>query len=244
MFFRDLSPYSYIPRHHTENALNVGWLSSEYSFPVGSTSLEFRQGLSELATEPVNLCAGSHDCEFCSPSITGFFFWRRRPAKSHSVPRGNGEIRVPAAHGNTIYVAPQLVAHYVEAHNYLPPPEFVEAVKVFAHERRLAWEALRAQWKERFPPLDGEWTHWRLFSYSHLIMVASRDELARAVKEVERFYRADLAVGVSRSFISPGADGVVVEATRHGVSEGEQDLPQQLMDMFVEGMRITELSES
>jgi hypothetical protein len=40
---------------------------------------------------------------------------------------GNGEIRVAAANGIT-YVAPVLVLHYVVAHKYLPPQEFIDAV--------------------------------------------------------------------------------------------------------------------
>ena len=40
---------------------------------------------------------------------------------------GNGEIRVAGSAG-VVYVAPVLVAHYVEVHNYCPPEEFIVAV--------------------------------------------------------------------------------------------------------------------
>jgi hypothetical protein len=40
--------------------------------------------------------------------------------------RGNGEIRIAATNG-MIYVAPVLILHYVVAHRYLPPQEFVAA---------------------------------------------------------------------------------------------------------------------
>jgi hypothetical protein len=43
---------------------------------------------------------------------------------------GNGEIRVIATAGATTYVAPVLVLHYVVAHGYLPPQEFIDAVLV------------------------------------------------------------------------------------------------------------------
>jgi hypothetical protein len=39
---------------------------------------------------------------------------------------GNGEIRITASNGIT-YVAPILILHYVVAHGYLPPQEFVDA---------------------------------------------------------------------------------------------------------------------
>ena len=72
MFFSDLTPYSYISSFQSGNNLNVGWLSCEHAFPVGETSAKFRRALDELATEPVNGCMGSHDCEFCTPPMTEF----------------------------------------------------------------------------------------------------------------------------------------------------------------------------
>jgi hypothetical protein len=43
---------------------------------------------------------------------------------------GNGEIYVPGR-SNIVYVAPALVAHYVEKHDYLPPAEFIDALMAF-----------------------------------------------------------------------------------------------------------------
>jgi hypothetical protein len=40
---------------------------------------------------------------------------------------GNGEIRVAGSDG-VVYVAPVLVAHYVEVHSYRPPEGFIRAV--------------------------------------------------------------------------------------------------------------------
>jgi hypothetical protein len=54
------------------------------------------------------VAGGLHTCEFC-----GFF-------------KASGNIGVPAE--NLLYVAPEMVAHYVDLHGYLPPPEFIEAV--------------------------------------------------------------------------------------------------------------------
>lgn len=39
---------------------------------------------------------------------------------------GQAEIRV--AGGDLIYAAPTLIYHYVEAHDYRPPVEFIERV--------------------------------------------------------------------------------------------------------------------
>src|SRR5207237_1384370 len=56
------------------------------------------------------LFRGLHTCEFC-----------RRV-------RMFGNFGVPA--GNVLYVAPEMVGHYIEAHSYLPPAELLAAVLV------------------------------------------------------------------------------------------------------------------
>src|SRR5262249_25113044 len=42
---------------------------------------------------------------------------------------GNGEIQV-TGEGTTIYVAPTMILHYVAEHHYLPPDEFIKALRV------------------------------------------------------------------------------------------------------------------
>ena len=42
-------------------------------------------------------------------------------------PRGSGEIRVRGT-DRTAYTAPILIVHYVEAHGYRPPEEFIAAI--------------------------------------------------------------------------------------------------------------------
>jgi hypothetical protein len=44
---------------------------------------------------------------------------------------GDGEIRVPAR-GEVTYVAPNLIYHYVVAHQYLPPDVFLDALRSLA----------------------------------------------------------------------------------------------------------------
>jgi hypothetical protein len=40
---------------------------------------------------------------------------------------GSAEIRVPSGNG-TIYVAPNLIIHYIREHGYRPPDEFIRAL--------------------------------------------------------------------------------------------------------------------
>lgn len=111
MYFKDLSQYMYGQSQVRDPmiTLNVGWLSKEKGYTKGIVSDEFLTKLKSF--ERVNLCRGFHKCEFCDPSDAA---------------RGNGEIRVPGMH--VMYAAPAMISHYVEAHYYKPPDEFIRAV--------------------------------------------------------------------------------------------------------------------
>lgn len=220
MYFQDLTPYEYSRNRIFAKTLNIGWLSREHAFPIGDTPEEFRQVLNLLSTSPINLCAGHHDCEFCGPLPRSSF-------------EGNGEIRVPAADGDIVYMAPQLVAHYVEVHRYLPPAAFIEAVLNHKIPGVLTDE-LRFEWKDRFPVLDGKWTEWRLYvDDGDLVAVLPGDELSHALKVVERNYCAGRKVAVSRSYSDPGGEGVVVEPVRHEISCIPVD-PDEIFDLSVD----------
>ena len=89
--------------------------------PSGDAPPGFVERLARFCTRDklVNLMCGHQDCAFCGATY-GQFFQRT------GSPLGNGEIRVL---GNGVaYAAPSLICHYVAAHSYLPPPEFVAAV--------------------------------------------------------------------------------------------------------------------
>jgi hypothetical protein len=55
---------------------------------------------------------GRYECDFC----TG----KEKPGSS-------AEVRVPGKNGR-VYAAPHMIHHYVVAHGYLPPEEFIQAV--------------------------------------------------------------------------------------------------------------------
>lgn len=94
----------------------IGWLHESHSFPVGDSRPEFVRELREITSKASYAMdalgwaafAGFHTCEFC-----GEFESIRN-------------VGIPA--GAILYVAPEMVSHYVEQHSYLPPEEFVEAV--------------------------------------------------------------------------------------------------------------------
>src|SRR5436190_1046779 len=94
----------------------IGWLTSAQPFPTGPTSVEFQDALdaqvrnraeSKKALE-FGWLAGGQDCEFCGKCYC------------------SGNLGIPS--GAVLYVAPEMIGHYVNAHSYAPPGEFIEAV--------------------------------------------------------------------------------------------------------------------
>lgn len=114
MYFDDLTSYIAEPFGDPKHAVTVGWLEKGYPFKTGSAPRPLLSRLRKLAKNPKKLMWGFHACDICTPS------WRQRP-------QGNGEIHVISSDGTT-YVAPTLIVHYIKAHDYLPPAEFIDAV--------------------------------------------------------------------------------------------------------------------
>ncbi|GII86531.1 hypothetical protein Ssi03_45210 [Sphaerisporangium siamense] len=130
--YSDLSPYTYwedsgcgSTPNPTPTMLNIGWLGRNQQFNTGPCPPEVLEVLHRLAAEPKNVMRGLHYCEFCdvespikipSSGNKKGFAWL-----------GTGEIHI-ATTGNVTYVAPTLAIHYMEAHSYSPPIQFIEAV--------------------------------------------------------------------------------------------------------------------
>jgi hypothetical protein len=127
MFFADLTPYEYGYAMPRSNVLNVGWLARGHAFPVGAVPATLVHALRRLARSPENLYRGYHSCEFCPEPPVVVSSTGKRVSNPPGETMGNGEIRVAGLEG-VVYVAPVLVAHYIEVHNYRPPEAFIQAV--------------------------------------------------------------------------------------------------------------------
>jgi hypothetical protein len=124
-YFTDLTPHIYTPTGD-QAVLNVGWLDVEFPYLQGVAPPEFLRELQQLCERPIHLHRGFHVCQFCAA----------QPYTPESIHRGNGQIRVEGQ-GGIFYAAPTMVYHYVMAHSYSPPPEFVAAVlRTDARSRR------------------------------------------------------------------------------------------------------------
>ncbi len=102
----------------------IGWLAGDQPFQQGDVPPGFLARLDEFvrlvgrSAEALSFPAfgGLHECELCD-----------RPADPHALgPCGCGNLGVPD--GLALFVAPELVAHYVRVHSYQPPAQFLAAL--------------------------------------------------------------------------------------------------------------------
>jgi hypothetical protein len=125
-FFPDLSPCSYFGVEFAENLRAVGWLSRGKPFTQGEVSEVFFERLCQLLQNAWNpfYFLGVHECEFCRFS-QGFGGDSR--FQDYDIKRiSNKNLFVPS--NSFIYVAPESITHYIDAHGYCPPEEFCRAV--------------------------------------------------------------------------------------------------------------------
>ncbi|MGW3563375.1 DUF7919 family protein [Streptomyces sp. NPDC000941] len=127
--YADLSPYAYTTGSVPEGveAVSVGWLEPGEAFPRGAVPEEFVQALALLCRDDRHMVMrGWHHCGLPHPPGEDEY-----PAVIHvgqdRVSLGSAEVRVVGRDGRWL-IAPNLVHHYITAHSYLPPEEFIEAV--------------------------------------------------------------------------------------------------------------------
>jgi GGDEF domain-containing protein len=123
-YFEDLSPYTYFSGGEPPNAVNIGWLDAFHPYNKGAVDEIVADHILELCENSVRETRGFHSCPFCTEYDRNVPISVERGGKK--VWLGSGEIRVPGR--NIIFVCPTLIYHYIQAHHYTPPPEFLDAV--------------------------------------------------------------------------------------------------------------------
>jgi hypothetical protein len=125
-FFADLSPCTYFGDEFTPYLRAVGWLSRDEPYTKGEVSELFFERLCQLLQNHWKMFQflDTHECEFCR--FTGgygdVFFQGKYKIKATS----STNILIPGK--GFIYVAPDSIAHYIDAHEYCPPEDFCQAV--------------------------------------------------------------------------------------------------------------------
>jgi hypothetical protein len=109
----------------------VGWLARKQAFSQGDISPAFLRQLRKLLVAPWQpfILMGFHQCELCPVSRLPRFeeiLLGSYKERGDAVPEGKANLFVPGE--GCVYVAPELIVHYIDAHRYKPPDEFIRAV--------------------------------------------------------------------------------------------------------------------
>ena len=108
-FYPDLHTSSLVG--HGDHLRAIAWLSSDHEFPRGKVLGTFVEVLKRhvaSAYQPLAF-AGAHTCELCGDYSAA------------------GNVWVPTS--DVVYIAPEMIVHYIVDHDYLPPDEFRQAVE-------------------------------------------------------------------------------------------------------------------
>lgn len=114
MWYQDLTECTYFGEESAKILIAVGWLENGKDFPKGEIPKDIYEKLCEFSKNPWSFAwfMGSHQCDLCQ--FAG----------------ENGLRNIFIPHNGKIYVCPELITHYINAHFYHPPKEFIEAVVV------------------------------------------------------------------------------------------------------------------
>jgi hypothetical protein len=144
MYYADLTPYRYLSMVSGDpNQLNVGWLGKGNPYSQGEVSEEFLDRLFEFCRAYLLTMGGNHKCELCEHPSNGIRV--RRGEKETWL--GDAEIRVVGK--GKVYAAPTLIFHYVTAHKYRPPDEFIQAVLEGPRPGSPEYEAIVTKYTKR-----------------------------------------------------------------------------------------------
>ena len=121
MYLPDLSPIQQVPEWPVLSS--VGWLEPPHPYTQGSTSPAFQERLFRFCIHPAFYTMGIHACPYCTDDS----------AQRYTFPDGDyirfGSVEVWVFDtADRVYAAPGLIYHYVQAHQYCPPQEFVQAL--------------------------------------------------------------------------------------------------------------------
>src|SRR5262245_41800978 len=115
-FFPDMGNHSQVANGPHVRA--IGWLHPDHTYTKGSVTVDFLSRLKEFVERSgdsmealyFGAAGGFHTCEFCGHA------------------HGTANFGVPSA--DLLFVAPEMVVHYIEQHAYSPPPELIAAVRL------------------------------------------------------------------------------------------------------------------
>jgi hypothetical protein len=128
MHIPDLTPFSFLASVEDSRLLAVGWLEPGHEFPCGEVETDFVCKLADLLVNPWQpaVAMGRHKCGFCRLTGGPSVFRVGNLASTSEVRIGVSNLWLPA--DGFLFVAPSLILHYMDSHDYSPPAEFQKAV--------------------------------------------------------------------------------------------------------------------
>lgn len=128
-WFADMARCDYCGLDRYGDLRAIGWLERDVPFMTGRVGNEFFSCLCLLLQDlwcPI-AWGGWHDCMLCQFSAGGRSTYEAPYVGRFEIfSRGSSVLLVPGA--GVLYAAPNNVAHYIDAHHYLPPKAFQDAV--------------------------------------------------------------------------------------------------------------------
>jgi hypothetical protein len=141
-YFPDLAQVYYFPPDcvDSKHLRAVGWLQRGQPFPRGRTSVGFLKTLEHHLRSPWQpvVALGFHTCDLCLGD-----------SRRESAALGVANLWVPSE--ECVYVAPELIRHYVKGHKYVPPPEFIDALMVCPDQESVEYLARMSRFLK--PPM-------------------------------------------------------------------------------------------
>lgn len=122
-YYPDLSTYTYHVRTINPQIVNIGWLDGTHDYSKGAVDEAFIERLWAYCYHRIREFRGLHKCEICIEPEFAF----KTKRNGEELLLGSAEIRVLGKY-DLVYVAQNLIYHYVVNHDYLPPQEFIDAV--------------------------------------------------------------------------------------------------------------------
>lgn len=122
MHFEDLTSYAYFTQNRLSRAYNIGWVEADSQLKTGIIDSQVPLLLERYYADLVgNQTRGYHGCALCGNWEPGF------ERQDQRIILGAAELWIPSDN-DRIFVAPDLVIHYLREHSYRPPDEFITAV--------------------------------------------------------------------------------------------------------------------
>jgi hypothetical protein len=133
-YFPDLSPCRYFNGLWLDRLVAIGWLEPGHEYQKGEVSKDFLNALAILLKDPWEplMALGYHCCSFCRLKAEFSTY------KDHELPLGARNVHIIGK--DQLYIAPSLIEHYIESHEYQPPLEFQDAVMLAARARKKDYE--------------------------------------------------------------------------------------------------------